>query len=96
MCTRAVNVNEFPPTLLSKTYEYQEDALLTIVFDYCIRICENEDYIPGVDNIPGRGVVDYYSGQYSGALIDFLLRRNVCVLNGTFFSRNDFTSVSLN
>ncbi|CAG2203532.1 unnamed protein product [Mytilus edulis] len=53
-----------------------------------------EDYIPGVDNLPEREVIDFKANSYGEIFCEFLSNVNCCVLNGRNHLNNDYTYVS--
>ncbi|CAC5368340.1 unnamed protein product [Mytilus coruscus] len=52
------------------------------------------DYIPGVDSLPERHVVDFKCNTYGSIFCDFLSDVSCCILNGRNMTQNDFTCVS--
>ena len=50
-------------------------------------------FIEGVDDIPPRNILDHNSNGHGTLFGDFLLRSNMCVLNGRS-DNDDFTCVS--
>jgi hypothetical protein len=94
--TRDVNVNEFYDTLLCQIHRYGGQSLLYTTGDFNGRIGDKHDYIPGVDDIPVRHVVDFVSNSHGNVLCNFLINTNCCVLNGRNTVRNDYTYISTN
>jgi len=75
---RAVNVNEFLDSLMTKIYT--------------IRCAEIPDYVEGIDDLPDRLVIDFGHNTYGRLLCDFLI--NGCILNGRSYTQNNFTFIS--
>lgn len=92
--TRQINVGEYFDTLMTKIHQYQNKGLVTLCGDFNIRIGNHDDFIPGVDDVIVRNVVDFKTNQYYDTFLDFLISTNFCVLNGKKYKHNDFTSVS--
>lgn len=90
--TRAVDLNEFYDTLMCQVHLYCRDMFFFICGDFNARCGDLEDFIPGVDSIPERNVVDYYVNKEGESLCEFL-DTNCCILNGRNFIVNDYTFV---
>ena len=58
------------------------------------RIGNMDDFIPGVDFLPERDVIDFKANSYGEIFCEFLSNVNCCVLNGRNGTSNDFTFVS--
>ena len=57
--------------------------------------CGNQDdFITGVNVIKQRNIVEYKTNAYGDHLIQSLIDRNMCILNGRNYICNDYTSVS--
>lgn len=67
---------------------------MTIFGDFNIRIGNHDDFIPGIDDVISRNVIDFKTSQYCDTFLDFLISTHFCVLNGRNYKQNDFTSVS--
>lgn len=89
--SREVDSNAFFDTLMTQVYTYQKLGMFYICGDVNSRIADEADYIPGVDNIPERIVLDFTRNQYCEAFIDFLINVNCCVLNGRNVKRDFYT-----
>ncbi|CAG2197576.1 unnamed protein product [Mytilus edulis] len=92
--TRQVDKELFFDTLISQVYEFQNDGLFYICGDFNSRCGDEYDYIPGVDCINMRSVIDFTRNSYCTTFIDFLTSSNCCMLNGRVGTNNDFTCVS--
>ena len=62
--------------------------------DFNAGVSKLDDFIPGIDSISERNVVDFKCNKYGELLCDFLINSNCCVLNGRNYKTNDFTFVS--
>ena len=63
--------------------------------DFNARIGELIDYIPEIDNVQTRYVIDKTSNKRGNEFIDFLKSNKYCVLNGRFKPEDDnYTSIS--
>ena len=92
--SRHVRAETFFDILLENVYMYHHEGIFVICGDLNGRIGSHSDYIEGVDKIPERSILDYKHNKHGETLIDFLLRADMCVMNGRGRT-NDFTSVSL-
>ena len=70
---------------------YCKNTVFFICGDFNARCAELEDYIPGVDCIQERGVIDFTLNKYGKLLCDFLIDSNCCILNGRNKSVNNYT-----
>ncbi|XP_053402567.1 uncharacterized protein LOC128557926 [Mercenaria mercenaria] len=61
--------------------------------DFNSRCSDNLDYIPGIDRLTDRDVIDFSSNQYGDVLTEFLINVNFCILNGRNTITNNFTFV---
>jgi hypothetical protein len=76
-------------------YLHNEVDLVIIAGDLNCRIGKDLDYIPEIDNVPSRRVLDEVTNQHGRSLIEFLHESNMCILNGRFNEKEDgFTSIS--
>ncbi|VDH92415.1 Hypothetical predicted protein [Mytilus galloprovincialis] len=92
--TRNVDAQEFYDTVLSQIHTYGKTGLFFMCGDLNSRCADMEDFIPGVDDIIERDVIDYVSNAYGEILCDFLINSNCCILNGRNTKRNNYTYVS--
>jgi len=92
--TRAVDVCEYLDTLLFQVYEYQKSGSVTVCGDFNSRCGNIPDFIEGVDTIGEREIIDTTRNRYGDLFCDFLIRSNMCILNGRNNGTNDFTSIS--
>ena len=92
--TRAVNVNEFFETLMTKIYTIPHGCPFFICGDWNSRCSDFADSIPGIDDLPDRHVVDFQYNAYGKIFSDFLTDVNCCILNGRKTVQNDFTYIS--
>ena len=67
--------------------------MFTICGDFNARSSNFEDFISGVDEIPGRNVMEFTSNKYGEMLCEFLIDANCCLLNGRYYISNDFTCI---
>ncbi|CAC5390044.1 unnamed protein product [Mytilus coruscus] len=79
---RSTNVHDFFDTLMSQIYSIPNGYPFYLCGDFNSRIGEMEDFIPGVDNLPVREVIDFKSNSYGEIFCEFLSNINCCVLNG--------------
>ena len=61
---------------------YGKDSVFFLCGDFNSRCADMEDYIPGIDNVPERDIVDYKSNAYGELLCDYLISSSCCILNG--------------
>ena len=92
--SRAVNVNEFYDSLLSQIYTLPGGRMFYLCGDISSRVGENLDYIPSVDDLPNRNIVDFNCNSYGEIFIDFLINCNLCILNDRNNVNNDITFIS--
>ena len=92
--TRNVDVHEFYDTLLSQIHTYGTNSLFFMCGDFNSRCSDMEDFIPGVDDIVERNVIDFSANAYGEILCEFLINANCCILNGRNTLRNNYTYVS--
>ncbi|VDH96384.1 Hypothetical predicted protein [Mytilus galloprovincialis] len=92
--TRNVDAQDFYDTVLSQIHTYGKTGLFFMCGDLNSRCADMEDFIPGVDDIIERDVIDYVSNAYGEILCDFLINSNCCILNGRNTKRNNYTYVS--
>lgn len=79
--------------LMCQIHSYCNDNMFFICGDFNGRCGDLEDYIPGIDNIPERHVIDYYTNKEGEAICDFLIATNCCMLNGRNSVNNDYTFI---
>ncbi|ESO97516.1 hypothetical protein LOTGIDRAFT_152607 [Lottia gigantea] len=95
--TRAGDVDTFFNDLLQQVYCFRNEGILYMAGDFNARCGDEQDFIAGMDDIPGRDIIDTTSNLYGDKLIDFLTSCNLCMLNGRVYSEhgsNNFTCVS--
>ena len=93
--TRQIDANYFFENLLVQVAKYQDDKSTTFLCgDFNSRCADSHDFIPGIDHLPDRNVVDFVSNQYGDLLIEFLINVNFSILNGRGeLCKNDFTFI---
>ncbi|CAG2197790.1 unnamed protein product [Mytilus edulis] len=91
---RNVDTQEFDDTVLSQIHTYGKTGLFFMCGDLNSRCADMEDFIPWVDDIMERDVIDYVSNAYGEILCDFLINSNCCILNGRNTKSNNYTYVS--
>ena len=93
--SRPVCASLFYDKLLKKVYLYHTYGTVVICGDLNSRLGLDYslDYIEGIDDIPSRNVLDHHSNGYGTLLADFLVRSNMCVLNGRS-TDDDYTCLS--
>lgn len=79
--------------MLTQIHQYQGNGLVTVIWNFNIRIRNTDDFIPGVDDIIYRIVVHYKTNQYCDIFLGFLISKTSCLLNGWNFKVNDYTRV---
>ena len=79
---------------MSQIYSIPNGNPFYICGDFNSRIGEMEDFIPGVDELPEREVIDSKSNSYGEIFCEFLSNVNCCVLHGRNSLKNDFTYAS--
>ncbi|ESO93889.1 hypothetical protein LOTGIDRAFT_153361 [Lottia gigantea] len=96
--SRAGDVDTFFNDLyLQQVYCFQNEGILYMAGDFNARCGDEQDFIAGVDDIPGRDIIDTTSNLYGDKLIDFLTSCNLCMLNGRVYGEhgsNNFTCLS--
>ncbi|CAG2193143.1 ACAD9 [Mytilus edulis] len=92
--TRNDDANEFYDALLSQVHMYGKDSLFLLCGDFNSRCSNFENYIPGVDKIPERNIVDFKSNLYGELLCEYLINSSCCILNGRNCVKNNYTYVS--
>lgn len=93
--SRNVDPNEFFDTLLGQIHVYGKDSTFFLCGDYNARCADLEDFIPGIDSIPERNVIDFVPNKYGQIFCDFLIDANCCVLNGRRnYLQNNYTYIS--
>jgi hypothetical protein len=80
--------------LLHDIYEYQNEGLLCICGDFNARCRNTADYIEGIDAIQPRTVIDHFENDYGDHLAYFLIKSNICMLNGRLGDDGQYTCVS--
>jgi hypothetical protein len=90
-CVRDYNHEEYFDTLTMQIHSYQNEGTFFLCGDYNSRIGDHEDFIPTVDDISPRDVIDFKTNSLCDSFIDFLITTNCCVLNGRNMVNNDFT-----
>ena len=91
--TRAIDLNEFYDALMYQVHSVCKDKFFFICGDFNARCGNLEDYIPGVDNLPERDVIDYCINKEGETLCNFLIDTNCCILNGRNHVENGYTYV---
>ena len=91
---RHVDAVSYFDSLLERFYLYQNMGIVCISGDFNGRIGKLPDYIEGVDSLPKRTVLDYANNKHGDVLLEFLIRANLCVLNGRNSVCDDYTYVS--
>ena len=89
--TRIIKQEEYFDTLIMQVHSYQKRGIFFLCGDFNSRIGDQEDYIPCVDNVPPRHVIDFKTNSLCDTFIDFLITINCCILNGRNMTNNDFT-----
>ena len=89
--TRSVHLTEFYDTLMSQVHVYCKDKQFYICRDFNGRVGALEDFIPGVDTIQERSVVDFYVNKEGERVCEFFIDTDCCVLNGRNSINNDYT-----
>ena len=93
--SRMIDPTNFLDTLLGQIHIYGKNAPFYVCGDFNSRTSNLEDFIPGIDDIPERHVVDFTSNKYGQHFCDFLIDANCCILNGRQNSiKNSYTFVS--
>ena len=76
---------------------YQNEGLLFICGDFNARCGHELDFIPGVDNVPERKILDHTHNYYGSLLCDLCTSADMAILNGrTESGVNDYTYVTDN
>ncbi len=88
--SRYVDPHDFLNTLTSQIYMYQNNGLFFIGGDFNGRCGQNDDFIAGVDTVPGRHVVDFQENSHGDLLLEFMTTVNCIMLNG----RNDSEEIN--
>ena len=75
---------------------YCKDSVFFLCGDYNSRCSNLYDYIPGVDKVVERDVVDFTLNKYGEIFFDFLINSKCSILNGRNFIANNFTFIGPN
>lgn len=92
--TRTCDANEYFDMLINQIHIYGKDAFFYICGDFNSRCSEMEDFIPGIDILPERKVLDFTANAYGENMCDFCINANCCILNGRNSKKDNFTFVS--
>lgn len=92
--TRDVDCNDFLDTLTCQIHMYSKESMFYLCGDFNASVSNLDDFIPGIDNIQERNVVDYKCNKYGEHLCAFLVKSNCCILNGRNYRNNDFTFIN--
>ncbi|CAC5376127.1 unnamed protein product [Mytilus coruscus] len=92
--SRAVNAQEFFDNIISDIYTNPNENMFYLCGDWNSRCGDMLDYIPDVDSLPERHVVDFKCNTYGSIFCDFLSYVSCCIPNGRNMTQNDFTYVS--
>ena len=76
------NATEFMSHLLTNIYLHANCDAIYLVGDLNSRVGKMKDYIPNIDNISDRNVIDHVVNTHGEAFIDFLIESNMVILNG--------------
>ncbi|CAC5409437.1 unnamed protein product [Mytilus coruscus] len=76
--TRAVNVNEFFETLMTKIYTLPQGSPFYLCGDWNSRCSDLSDSIAGIDSLPERHVIDFHHNSYGSTFCDFLIDVSCC------------------
>ena len=88
------NATEFMSHILSLIYLYADFDAIYLVGDLNARIGSLSDYVPNVDTVQNRTVIDKVHNKHGEVLIDFLLESTMVIINGRINPENDnFTRV---
>lgn len=79
---------------MSQIYSIPNGYPFDISGDFNSRIGDMEDFIPGIDILPVREVIDFKSNSYGEIFCEFLSNINCCNLNDRNSIKNYFTYVS--
>ncbi len=83
---------EYFANLLTQMYKYNDVDGCVICGDINGRIGNLKDFVPEIDDIPEREIIDNTVNNHGKSLIEFMLSSKCCVLNGRFDkSKNNFT-----
>ena len=89
------NTRAFFDHLLGLSYQTTEFETVVVAGDFNGRIGAALDYIPEIDCIPKRQVLDSNTNAHGEALLEFLKEGKLCVVNGRVTPNYDnFTSIS--
>ena len=92
--TRNVNPQEYFDKLLCQIHVFQRDSNLMIFGGFNAPIGDSDNFIPGVDVLPERDIVDFQKNSYYDMFLEFLISTNFCVLNARNSVTNDFTYIA--
>ena len=76
------DANGFFNHLLGIMYQFNECDNIILAGDLNSKIGNMEDYIPEIDNVQPRSILDHSRNKHGQELINFLLESNMCVCNG--------------
>ena len=85
--------DSFYAHLLDQIYIYNYVNTYFICGDLNGSIGNRDDFTRDADHLPERRIIDKEKNKHDEALIDFLLERKMCVLNGRISTEfDDYTS----
>jgi hypothetical protein len=89
------NSDVFFNHLLNLSYNLSDFDMFLLGGDLNSRINVDNDYIPGLDNILPRQILDEVKNRHGDSFIEFLIESKMCIINGRVTKElDDFTSVS--
>ena len=89
------DASSFYNVLVSQIYKYSNVEYFIICGDLNSRFGKENDYIPDIDYLPDRKILDFSKNQHGHSLLEFLLETSFCVVNGRVIpDHDDFTNVS--
>ena len=81
--------------LISLIYAAVNSDLTLVCGDFNARVGKKLDYIPDIDDVPVRKVLDEKVNNHGEAMLEFLKDTKLCVVNGRVTSESDnFTYIS--
>ena len=89
------NASSFFVNLLSLVYTCSFADIIIICGDFNARIGCTLDFIPDIDNVNERLVLDHSKNSHGRSFIEFLKEGKMCILNGRFEKEKDnYTFIS--
>ncbi len=89
------HIDEVLESITSILFEYTDVDITLMMGDMNARVGNMKDYIPEIDTLPDRIVIDTTDNSHGHALTDFLIETKLAIVNGRCCPLSDsFTYIS--